>query len=165
MAHQTSEQQVPSPTIPAPLFHPSLPKGVRYGVLCWILATLGLLLAADVSGGVRAIAVTTPSVAGISDPNPVEKELLTVSIFSAVRELWLLESYALAIFVCLASVIWPFVKLLSGAYTWCHSFPKSAEGIANRDRFLLLLDVAGKWSLVDEVLVVLIFVTLRYGVS
>jgi uncharacterized paraquat-inducible protein A len=67
-----------------------------------------------------------------------------VSIISSVKELWNAKSYALAIFICLTSVLWPFLKVFLSLAAWMVPIKK----IKKRERFIEILDSLDKWSFV-----------------
>lgn len=97
------------------------------------------LLVADISSG-----VTAKTIIYYQGEVDTVTELLTVSIVSSVKELWDVGSYALAIFICITSVMWPYVKLILSLVAWMLPFRK----IEKRERFIEIVDVLDKWSFV-----------------
>jgi hypothetical protein len=146
-------------SIPFHLSHFQNPKHSVYwrrGIPIYLLATLGLLLASDIGSGVSAVTLLIP--AGEDTVNEQqENTLLTASIFTAVKELWHVGSYALAVFIVITSVGWPYVKLLLSLYAWM--LPYSSP--ARRERLITILDCLDKWSFVDVVVFSEIVVAFR----
>jgi hypothetical protein len=125
---------------------------VRYGVPFFMVGTLVLLINADVGSGVSAEYIL------LRDGEIQEqRELLVASIFSSVHELWLNESYPLAILIIITSIMWPYVKLLIAFYAWFMPYK-----VPRRREFLVeVIDAFGKWSFVDIVVLVEIMVAFR----
>jgi hypothetical protein len=128
------------------------PVYVRYGLPFFMICTLALLINADIGSGVSAEYIL------LEDGEVVEqRELLVASIFSSVHELWLNESYPLAILIVITSIMWPYVKLFIAFYAWFRPYK-----VARRREFLVeVIDAFGKWSFVDIVVLVEIMVAFR----
>jgi len=117
----------------------------RYGMVLYILAILALLLASDIGSGIRAITVTVPAPGDIWSQQK-ETIIADESIFSSIRQLWDAGSYALAVFIGISSIAWPYVKLLLTLYAWMVPF---AVGRRQREKLIYVLDLLGKWSFAD----------------
>jgi hypothetical protein len=127
---------------------------MRYGVPIFLMCTLILLINAHVGSGVSAEFVL------LRDGKVEEQqELLVVSVFSSVTELWHLGSYPLAIFIVLASIVWPYVKLFLTLFAWFAPYQKPRR----RERLIEIIDAVGKWGFVDIVVLVEIMVAFRYA--
>ena len=105
------------------------------------MANFGFLLAADLASGVVA---KTQLIDSFDNSVHSERIILTVSIISSVSALWNADSKALAIFIALASVALPFIKLLLSMLAWVVPF----RSLQKRERFLEIVDILGKWSFV-----------------
>ena len=136
----TSHDAPSTERLPAHMFNPDIHAGWRYGITAFFVFTFILLLVADVSSGVTAKTLIVSPDGEVFD----ETEILTVSIFTSVRELWHAGSYALAILVCITSVSWPYVKILLSVWAWV--FP--IRDIKRRERFIEIVDALDKWSFV-----------------
>lgn len=128
----------------------------RYGIPFYILSTLVLLLSSDVGSGIQAILKSTPA------PNDrwstVEEDVVAdESIFTSVRQLWDAGSYALALFIVVCSIVWPYLKLLLTLYAWM----APTRNLAKRERWLEILDILGKWSFADVFVFCQILVAFR----
>jgi hypothetical protein len=130
----------------------AFPKYVRWGIPTYLLATFILLVNADIGSGVSA------SYYLVEGGEVIEKrDLVNVSILTSVSKLWNTGSYALAIFVALTSVAWPYVKLLLAAYSWMRTYKVPQR----QERFVEIIDALGKWSFVDIMVLVEIMVAFR----
>jgi hypothetical protein len=123
------------------MWNPGIDSRWRFGIPIVIMANFGFLLAADLSSGV----VAKTQLIDVYDGSVYsERIILTVSIISSVSALWNADSKALAIFISLASVALPFIKLLLSFLAWVVPF----RSIQKRERFLEIVDIMGKWSFV-----------------
>ena len=126
-------------------------------MVLWLLATLALLLSADLGSGVQALTETVPDASlGLTFQSEIQV-LLQASVFSSVSELYQAGSVALAMFVVVTSIAWPYVKLLLTFYAWVSPIRNPQR----RERLLTALDVLGKWSFADVVVFTVIVVVFR----
>jgi hypothetical protein len=127
---------------------------VRFGVPLWTVATLVLLINSDIGSGVSADYILR------GEEKIIEQDSLFVaSIFSSVKELWINDSYPLAILIAVTSIAWPYIKLLLTFYAWFAPY-KNPRG---REWLVEVLDACGKWSFVDIIVLVEIMVAFRYA--
>lgn len=104
-----------------------------------------MLLASDIASGVAAYR----QLVNPDDPSQNSSSMiLQASIFTSIPKLWSTGSYALTVLIVVASVSWPFVKILLSMYAWCAPF---ADAPQRRERLLEVIDALGKWSFVDVV--------------
>lgn len=118
----------------------------RYGIPVYLLGTLGLLLASHLGSGVAAEYILY-----YPDGTEFEQEtLFVVSIFTSVNKLWATGSYALVILIVIASILWPYVKLLLTLAAWMFPYdsPRRRErpyrSPRRRERLFGIIDVLGK---------------------
>ncbi len=127
---------------------------VRYGVPLFLVGTFVFLVIAHVGSGVSAEYIL------LRDGEIQEqRELLLASIFSSVHELWNNGSYPLAILIVVTSISWPYVKLFVAFYAWFQPYTKPRR----REFLIEVIDVVGKWTFVDIVVLVEIMVAFRYA--
>lgn len=86
-----------------------------------------------------------------------QKTLFVASIFTSVNKLWDTGSYALAILIVIASISWPYVKLLLTLAAWM--FPNRRP--QRSERLLEIIDALGKWSFIDIFVLLIIMVAFR----
>lgn len=137
------------------------PAYLRYGIPIYLVCTFALLLACDMGSGVSAdLRRSLPDGEVLST-----QTLLTVSVFSSVKELWKAESYPLAIIIVITSISWPYLKLIMSLYAWTAPFNRKSSDVnvtlAKREKMLFWLDVLGKWSFVDVFVLIIMMVIFR----
>eukprot|EP00542_Grammatophora_oceanica_P011288 CAMPEP_0194033746 /NCGR_PEP_ID=MMETSP0009_2-20130614/6301_1 /TAXON_ID=210454 /ORGANISM="Grammatophora oceanica, Strain CCMP 410" /LENGTH=464 /DNA_ID=CAMNT_0038674465 /DNA_START=90 /DNA_END=1484 /DNA_ORIENTATION=- len=138
---------------PPPLKNSNISAFFRYGIPLYLVATFCLLLASDLGSG-----ITAEYVLYRSDGSVFEKRtLLTASIFSSVKELWMTESYPLAILIAVTSIAWPYIKIALTMFSWAVPMRTARR----REKLLQAVDVCGKWSFVDIFVLVIIMVAFR----
>jgi hypothetical protein len=90
-------------------------------------------------------------------PTPTRTKVFSFTLKSSVEAMWEAQAYYVAVFIISASAVWPYVKMLAmvGAWFW----PVSAGG-SRRERqrgvVARVLDLAGKWSLMDGFIMILL---------
>ena len=68
--------------------------------------------------------------------------------------------WSLAIIIALASGAWPYIKLILLGYAWfC---PPTVLNTRRRGKLLSILDILGKWSVVDQFIMVMLMVVFRF---
>jgi paraquat-inducible protein A len=80
-----------------------------------------------------------------------------ISILQGVAELWSEDEAFLAVVIGAFSVLLPAVKLALALYLWFHA----EAGSASLRRALGLLELAGRWSMLDVFVVALLVVSIR----
>jgi hypothetical protein len=133
----------------------------RFGIPLYILGTIGLLLASDIGSGIAVYRYLIPS--DLTLLHVKVDRLLTASVFTSIHELYKTGSKALALFLCLTSVSWPYVKLLLSLYAWI--VPFQARAARRREKLLQVLDAFGKWSFVDICVFSIIVVIFRSSIN
>ncbi|KRX07755.1 hypothetical protein PPERSA_07505 [Pseudocohnilembus persalinus] len=68
-------------------------------------------------------------------------------LYESVKQMWISGAYFVAIVICVFSGTWPYVKLLGMTVAWF--IPQKRLSFQLREKFLIILDVMGKWSLLD----------------
>ena len=82
----------------------------------------------------------------------------TYTIWMCILDLWKMGERLLAIVVFLFSMVFPFAKILALTCVW---FVKLSQ--EQRIRFLRLLDMFGKWSMLDVFVVAILIVLIKVG--
>lgn len=130
-------------------------KMLRYGIPVYIIGVLSLLLASDIGSGISAALY-------FSSGGKVLRveQLLSLSIFTSVRELWRIGSYPVAILIAVLSIAWPYCKLILTMFVWV--MPWNSKNSRRRELIVEILDACSKWSLVDVLVLLILMVGLRY---
>lgn len=84
----------------------------------------------------------------------------TVSLWSALQQLWLEREWGLLLLVGAFSVVFPFIKLILLAMIWNL---ESGSGERHR-RHLRWLETYSRWSMLDVFVVALLVVSVKLGV-
>jgi hypothetical protein len=150
------DNQVESRTYKSHFKDQSFPIYVRLGIPTFLLATFGLLLAADIGSGVTVDSILMQD-GDVVETNPI----LNVSVISSVGKLWNTKSYLLAIFIAITSIGWPYIKLAIATYAWMMPYRNPRR----RELLIEIIDALGKWSFVDIMVLVEIMVAFRSTVS
>jgi len=136
------------------------PSWIRFGIPIYLLGTFGLLLASDLGSGVSVDLRLT-----ISGEVVVDEPLLTVSIFNSVVELWKAGSYPLAILIVITSICWPYIKLALSMFAWVYPIREGPRGLRRRERLIEWLDMLGKWSFVDIIVLIIMMVAMQMTIT
>lgn len=142
----------------SPIQNPALSPVVRYGMLALTLGTLVFLIVTDTLDGLYVSNEVTQYGEVIGSVKIYE-----ISIFNAVKKLWDRGGYALALLVLIFSVLWPYLKFTGLFLAWV--LPVSILGAAGREKMLIMLDLFGKWSLIDIWITMFIAVALSTEVN
>lgn len=147
-----------------PVANPAFSPVVRYGMLALTLATLVFLVVTDTLDGLYITNEVT-QYGKYYDSVKVSE----ISVFNAVKKLWDRGGYGLALLVLIFSVLWPYLKFIGLIMAW--TLPSRFLSSAAREKMMMILDIFGKWSLIDIWISMLISVPvsttidLKYGVS
>eukprot|EP00730_Choanoeca_flexa_P002675 TRINITY_DN11127_c0_g1_i3.p1 TRINITY_DN11127_c0_g1~~TRINITY_DN11127_c0_g1_i3.p1 ORF type:complete len:977 (+),score=222.83 TRINITY_DN11127_c0_g1_i3:236-2932(+) len=136
---------------------PHMSPWLRYIVPILLLVVTGMLVYAhtEVAGRVY------PSI--VYNGTTTDWSTLTVLQFiHTVHDMWLAKVYALDVTVLVLSGIWPYLKLVLMMFCWL--VPTSTLSVGNRETFLRILDVIGKWSLLDIYVSIMLVVGMHFHV-
>jgi hypothetical protein len=138
--------------------HPRLHWTVRYSVPLLIVATIGMFFSSNNLAGASVVAVVTMGGAHI-EPEP----LFQFTLVNSVRDMWNAQVYGLSLLVAVLSGAWVYLKLLLMLVVWF--LPPSVMSLSRRHMFLYILDLTGKWSLIDAFVLVQMFVAFRFHLA
>ncbi len=82
----------------------------------------------------------------------------TYSILTGIQNLWQTKYYALAVIIFVFSIIFPIAKLLSLSAVW---FIRLKD--EQRKGLVLLMEIFGKWSMLDVFVTAIMIVWLKLG--
>lgn len=85
------------------------------------------------------------------------------TILSGIIYLWLSGSYLLALVVLVASIIVPLMKILILTFLLLSVHWRSIRGVRQRTRLYRLVEVIGRWSMLDVFVVALLAALVRAG--
>jgi len=81
----------------------------------------------------------------------------------SVTDMWKAGVYPLSLFIAIFSGAWPYTKLIMMMICWVVNENKISY--KTRERILIVLDAAGKWSLVDAYVLILMLVSFRFNIT
>jgi hypothetical protein len=138
--------------------HPRLHWLWRYTVPLMIVATASVFFSSNTATGASVVAVVSLGAARIEPP-----ALFAFSLVNSVRDMWNAEVYGLSLLVAVLSGAWVYLKLLLMLVTWF--LPPTWLSLVRRDAFLYVLDLTGKWSLIDAFVLVQMGVGFRFHLA
>jgi hypothetical protein len=124
------------------LFHPSISPWIRYGVFISILINLGFFISGHTSVG-----ASVDLVAHFAGDELTYNTIYTFSLSSSLGDMWTACAIVLATLIGSFSGAWPYIKLLLMLIVWC--LKPSWLSSRKRGGLMQLLDIMGKWSLID----------------
>jgi len=135
-----------------------IPESIKYMVPVMIVGTIVLFLSSNLSVGASVDISVQLGQRSIGIP-----DLFTFSLGKTVSEMYMAGIYPLLILIICFSGIWPYAKLL----LMLHSWMRPSADKYQQERRLLTLDALGKYSLVDNYVLILFVVAFRFhlGVS
>ena len=128
--------------------HEAIHWVLRMIIPVWLLANLGLFLSGHLTTGARVDLEIT-----LAQQELPLRTFATFSLGQSLKEMAQAGAMPLAVFIGIFSGAWPYLKLVLLLYCWVVS-PVYLPP-ARRSRWLQVLDILGKWSLIDIYVLVL----------
>jgi len=140
------------------LFHLNVPLWLRVVIPLCILGNIAMFLNSNIVPD--AVSVMVKLVIGT-------KTIDVGSVFdfglkSTVVDMWKAGVYPLAVLIMFFSGAWPYVKLCSMMVAWVA--PPKIVSIERRETILTVLDVLGKWSLIDFFVMILMLCAFYFNI-
>ena len=125
-----------------------VPSLLFINLLLFILANLGIGASVDLYAKVR------------EGGDIKVQNLFIFTLAGSIVDMWTAGVWSLAIIIALASGAWPYIKLIMLGYCWfC---PPTVLNTRRRGKLLSILDILGKWSVVDQFIMVMLMVVFRF---
>eukprot|EP00045_Choanoeca_perplexa_P006819 m.59015 g.59015 ORF g.59015 m.59015 type:complete len:1016 (-) comp13804_c0_seq1:15-3062(-) len=136
---------------------PHVSSGLRYGmpVILVIVACSLVYAHTEVAGRVYPSIVYNGTTTNWST-------LSVLQFIHTVHDMWFAKVYALDVTVLILSGIWPYLKLVLMLFCWV--VPTTTITVSTRETFLRVLDVLGKWSLLDIYVSIMLVVGMHFHV-
>lgn len=131
------------------LFHKDIPLAIRIATPIAILANIALFMASNMIERAVSVLVTMD----VGDSSIDLGNVFDFGLANTVTDMWSAGVYPLAILIAFFSGAWPYCKMLSMLSAWI--LPPKILTIENREHVLIVLDILGKWSLIDFFVMVL----------
>ena len=140
------------------MFHKEVPVFIRYTTPFVLFSTIGLFISANI--GVGATVGLTINANGQTYRTP---SLFSFTLSNSVHDMWEAKVYPLSVLILVFSGVWPYVKLLCMLLAW--TVPAALFPRAKRENLLMWLDMLGKYSLIDAVVLVMMMVAFRFHIA
>jgi len=140
-------------------FHDAIPLKHRAGAVCVVLLNC-IFYATAMFGSVGATVTIAVTLAG-DTTQPIS--IVSFSLATSINDMWNSQVYFLALFIFVASGVWPYGKQILMIFCWVA--PPTILSHPKRQRFLEWLDTWGKWSLVDIYVLVLMMVAFHFYIN
>ena len=137
--------------------HPGVPAVARVLIPAALLVNVGLMAYAHTMVGCSIDLEMTAA----GDEVRVEM-LFTFSLVESVVFMWKAAVYPLALLIAGFSGAWPYLKLFT--LLWCWFTPPLVMSVRRRSTLIQVLDILGKWSLIDAFVMVMMMVAFRLHV-
>ena len=124
------------------LYHPQLPWCTRWGVVFFIFVFIGMFASGHASQGASVDLHML-----LFGETVNFHTIYSFSLGSSLTDMWTACAIVLATLIGTFSGCWPYIKLLLMGVVWC--LPPHTLSIKTRGVFIQLLDIMGKWSLID----------------
>ena len=136
----------------------AVPPWARYSIPFFIASGMLILLGGHVSIGASVIATVHLG----KDVVPLPP-LFSFSLLNSIHDMWTAGVYPLALLIAVFSGLWPYVKFSLLLFSWMAPPWWITEG--QRGTLLNCLDILGKWSLIDLIVLVLMMVASRFHIT
>ena len=133
----------------------NVPEVIQYGMPAMLLLNAALFLASNTSSGASVGVVIT-----LGDERIETASLFDFALTNSVRDMWEAKVYPLALLIAVFSGAWPYLKILLLLACWW--FPTQRMSAKVRERILMAVDALGKWSLIDNYVLVLLMVAFSF---
>jgi hypothetical protein len=131
------------------LFHRRIPPLIRFAVPIVILGNIFLFIQSNLAEDAVSVMVSVTTGTTVHDVGSI----FDFGLGSTVHDMWGAGVYPLAILIAFFSGAWPYVKLVVMLASWI--VPPGWLTKERRESMLVVLDMLGKWSLVDFFVMVL----------
>ena len=126
------------------LFDEIIDIKIRWLVLIVIILNISLYLFSNINNGASLLIKLSLG----EFYNKTTDSLLTFSLFGSTKDIWESKLYIISIIIFLVSGVWPYIKLITILLCIIFQF-------GNNRKFLEILDVLNKWSLLDVFLMII----------
>jgi len=139
--------------------HPIIPRRVKFLVPVMILLNIIFFITGNFFSNGAVVQLTLGIAGDISKP----LVLLAFTLESSINDMWNAGVYPLAIIIALASGFWPYSKQIMLVFCWFA--PATIMSVPKRQHMLELLDVLGKWSMIDAFVLIMLQVAFRFYIT
>lgn len=149
------KNQPASPTGIVPIgLDPQLWWILKLAIPFLIIGNIGLFIVSNVSIGASVFVYFHLG----SNHTISSSSLFSFTLSNSVHDMWVAGVYPLSLVIAIFSGTWPYIKLLAMLAVWL--FPIKSK---LRENILIVLDMMGKWSLIDAFVLVFMMVAFRFN--
>lgn len=123
-----------------------------------LLLTIGIFISSNTGVGASVFVYLTLG----PQKTVVLPSLFDFGLINTVIEMWTAKVYPLAVLILLMSGVWPYAKVV--LMIVCFFMPKSLMPGKIRNRMMVVLDMLGKWSLLDTYVMLMMLVALHFHI-
>jgi hypothetical protein len=131
---------------------PRLSWVVKILVPFLIVSDIGLFVVSNMSVGASVFAYIH-----LGNHTVTTSSLFSFTLANSVHDMWVAGVYPLSLIIAVFSGCWPYVKLLAMLVVWLAPVAGRL-----REKVLMVLDMLGKWSLIDAFVLVFMMVAFRF---
>jgi len=139
--------------------HPATTRIAKYGLPFWILWNFIFLITANFFAIGASVQLKMQLLGDTTQP----LDLVTFTLESSINDMWNSGAYVLALAIAIASCAWPYLKNILMLFCWFA--PTTVLNTKRRGTFLEVLDMLGKWSLVDVYILIMLIVGFRFYIT
>ncbi|KAH0795623.1 hypothetical protein GPJ56_000502 [Histomonas meleagridis] len=140
------------------LMTPKLPLFVRILMPFLIFMNVSLFISSNTGIGASVFIKLNIGDKIVSFPS-----MFDFGLINSIKEMWVGNAIFLSILIAVMSCIWPYTKLILMTLIWI--LPTNILSERRRKSFLHMLDVLGKWSLVDSYVMILMLVAFHFAID
>jgi hypothetical protein len=140
------------------VFHHKIPVWIRILIPICILGDIALFI--DSNSCSDAVSVMVKLTIGTKKIN--SGSVFDFGLLTTVEDMCDAKVYALATLIAFFSGLWPYIKLVTMLLCW--SIPPGLLSISYRQTSLVVLDVLGKWSLIDFFVMILMLCAFYFNI-
>lgn len=130
------------------------PLWSRIVVPTLLVLNVGLFLSAHLTVGAQV------EISAVLGSDELVVSAFAFSLGTSIHDMWQAGIYPLALLILIFSGVWPYVKSILLLVCWLT--PPHVVNLKRRDTMLKYLDILGKWSLVDNYVLVLTIVAFSF---
>ena len=139
----------------------------NFGIPLLLVVNIGVFISAHTTVGATVDAVISVAPIPSNSTTPPTKIILSdvydFSLGDSIRNMWDAEVYPLALLIAVFSGAWPYLKIVLMLLSWFA--PEKCLNSTRRGHLLQALDALGKWSLIDNYVLVLMMVAFRMHIA
>lgn len=139
--------------------HPVVPRGVKLLIPTLIVLSMVCFVTANFFSTGASVQLKLSVFGDTTKP----LDLIAFTLESSIDDMWGAGTYFLALAIAVASGGWPYIKCVLLLFAWFA--PATVMGTKRRGGLLEVLDVLGKWSLVDLYVLIILIVGFRFYIS